>query len=274
MLDISHTPARDEHVECVLAALPSLTALRADNCRKLSPAVASIIAARCHAPVAQLSYVSLQRCYQITREAVLTMLEATSDANSSLQAFATSHVDFAHAECADAGDVASDDASTEHAHSPVSGTLSSANATDAAQAEASSSSSLGSSAELLTRCIRSPAWRHASVASSLRVLALNSCTALSASALSSLLVLTPNLEQLMLGGCVLQPCAPAPPCALWEAVTAAVRAVRSGVRLSVRVLLDDDQQAMPAPLPAAGKRARFDPELFWAQWVCYEPMRT
>lgn len=97
-VSLCNLPIEDKHVECVLARLRKLSVLDLTGCRKLSPRVASTLAAVISEPKAVLAQnrlfsVSLQRCFQLNKQSFCTLLEASAHSADFL-CLALSHIEF------------------------------------------------------------------------------------------------------------------------------------------------------------------------------------
>ena len=237
-LDISTTSAVDADMTAIARRLTALTSLNADSCRKLTPVAVAPFSG--HAPCApRLRHLSLQRCYQLTLAALEAMLCGASAPGASISALAVSHIDM-----------------LDHSLASFPGGLFGSRALDAVLAapvlDFSDDSTNGGSTgmEVLGSDTSGSAPPSPSSApsshfsgSTLRVLALHSCLAVSAQSLASLLRLVPNVEQLLLGGCAFQLDDDDVATSVWGAVQATVRAVHSVVRSEVRSAVDKAQLA-------------------------------
>jgi hypothetical protein len=224
----------------MLDSLPGLTSLSINHCRKLTPAVSAILAAA-QRNSSCLVHVSMQRCYQVTSASLHTVLSGACAPSAGLTAFAASHIDMSGLCSASAAALSDSEQSfaSSDSHVPLLRQHSSnlGDSTDLA----SDSSGMGDSGDLH---VRSPlhASMISSACSSVRVLALHSCSGVSCQALAKLLGLAPHVEMLLLGGSALQLDVSCSDDSVFDAVTAAVKAVHAEARSHIRDAVGEQQR--------------------------------
>jgi hypothetical protein len=212
-LDVSGLPLEDHQLLRLLPALSKLQKLHLAGCRKITSALAALLgcsisstssklsrpssqrsvapAAASRAATAQLRHLNMQRCYQLNSRLLTALLAAAARPGAKLQLLAMSHMDMSQFPFA-----APSPAAGNATPQPFSQLVAAALAATSARPGMLTTAPVSRPAAALLEPV-------AHRFSSLRLLALHSCTRLGPAAMAALPLCCPLLEVLLLGGSTL-----------------------------------------------------------------------